>query len=476
MIEKIKDGGAGLLHAIKKITFPNRLFLVLAIVFGLLMINTVPPIQAPDEIGHFIKAYAFSEFKVKPMTYNKKLKKTDNTWGNYGFEVPYEMKSMNSYAVDKNGKNTEYPYQYKVDEKHIKAGEKAFIGTGGITNYFFVNYLPQIFGIKVGKLMGKPVIWQYYAARYLNLIFYVLILFFAIKRFPYSKMGAAILALNPMALFLATSVSGDAMIIAISFFFIAWITSLIGKESISNRKLALSAVLMVFLVLLKPTLIVLGMLFFLIPNKTFSIQRKVIWGVGIFVSCILCYVLWNKLMIDQQLLYRDFANPSKQVALFLKEPGIFFENFRDNYLFGTKGDNIVYSFAGKFGLLDAPLGLHWLVLYFMTFIGACFVQEKDYQSLIPNQRIVVAVMLLLYTVLTFFALYQIWNKVGRTASIEGLQGRYFIPASLLIVPLFSSKEKILNIKNSRVNIVVSICMVTVLIATLITLSNRYPVG
>ncbi len=87
------------------------------------------------------------------------------------------------------------------------------------------------------------------------------------------------------------------MIIAISFFFIAWITSLIGKESISNRKLALSAVLMVFLVLLKPTLIVLGMLFFLIPNKTFSIQRKVIWGVGIFVSCILCYVLWNKLMI-----------------------------------------------------------------------------------------------------------------------------------------------------------------------------------
>ena len=75
-------------------------------------------------------------------------------------------------------------------------------------------------------------------------------------------------------------------------------------------------------------------------------------------------------MIDQQLLYRDFANPSKQVALFLKEPGIFFENFRDNYLFGTKGDNIVYSFAGKFGLLDAPLGLHWLVLYFMTFIGA----------------------------------------------------------------------------------------------------------
>lgn len=475
-IDKVMDGGAGLLSAIKKITFPNRLFLFLALIFGLLMINIVPPVQAPDEIGHFIKAYAFSEFKVKPQAYNKNPGKNDSTWGNYGFEVPYEMKSMNSYAIDKNGKNAEYPYQYKADEKKIKAGEKAFIGTGGITNYFFVNYIPQIIGIKIGKILGKPIIWQYYAARYLNLIFYILIIFLAIKRFPFSKMGATILALNPMALFLASSVSGDAMIIAVSFFFIAWITSLIGKESISNAKLAFSAVLMITLVLLKPTLIVLGMLFFLIPNKSFSIQRKAIWGVGIFAACILCYVLWNKMMIDQQILYRDFANPSKQVAQFLKDPSIFFENLRENYLFGTKGDNIVYSFAGKFGLIDTPLGLHWLVLYYMTLVAACLVQEKDHQALAALQKVIVAVMMILYTILTFFALYQIWNKVGRTASIEGLQGRYFIPASLLLVPMFSTKEKILNIKNSKVNIVVSLCVVVVLIATLITLSNRYPVG
>ena len=180
--------------------------------------------------------------------------------------------------------------------------------------------------------------------------------------------------------------------------------------------------------------------------------------------------------MDQQILYRDFANPSKQVAQFLKDPSIFFENLRENYLFGTKGDNIVYSFAGKFGLIDTPLGLHWMVLYYMTLVAACLVQEKDHQALAALQKVIVAVMMILYSILTFFALYQIWNKVGRTASIEGLQGRYFIPASLLLVPMFSTKEKILNIKNSKVNIVVSLCVVVVLIATLITLSNRYPVG
>ncbi|OTO14339.1 MULTISPECIES: DUF2142 domain-containing protein [Enterococcus] len=476
IIDKLTDGGLNMLGTIKRITFPNRLFLLLAVIFGLLMINIVPPIQAPDEIGHFIKAYAFSELKVKPQAVSKKFSKNESTWGKFGFEVPYEMKSMNSYAVDKNGKNAKYPYQYKVDAQKIKNGEKAFIGTGGITNYFFVNYIPQIIGIKIGKALGKPIIWQYYAARYLNLIFYILIVSLAIKRFPFSKLGATILGLNPMALFLASSVSGDAMIIAVSFYFIAWISSLIGKETISDVKLAFSALLMVNLVLLKPTLIVLGMLFFLIPNKSFSINRKAIWGSSIFVACILFYVLWNRMMIDQQLLYRDFANPSEQVTKFLKEPSLFFENFRDNYLFGTKGDHIVYSFVGMFGLLDAPMGFHWVVLYCMTLVGACFVQEKDSQGLIFHQRVIVVAMMFLYTILTFFALYQIWNKVGRTASIEGLQGRYFIPTSLLIVPLFSSREKILNIKNNKLNIAASLGIILVLIAAMITLTNRYPVG
>jgi len=465
-----------MITSIKKITFPNRLFLLLAVIFGIVMVNIIPPVQAPDEIGHFIKAYSFSEFKVKPQANKKKFTEKESTWGNFGFDVPYEIKSINSYAIDKNGKNAKYPYQYQADQKKIKNGETAFIGTGGITNYFFVNYIPQIIGIKVGKILNKPIIWQYYAARYLNLIFYILIVFAAIKRFPFSKLGATVLALNPMALFLASSTSGDAMIIALSFFFISWVSELIGKETITDLKLAISALLMVILVLLKPTLIVLGMLFFLIPNKTLSLKRKAIWGISIFAACILCYVLWNKLMVDQQLLYRDFANPSKQVATFLKDPMIFFNNFRENYLFGSKGDYIVYSFVGTFGLLDAPMGFHWVILYFMTLVGASFVQEKDHQGLIFYQRVVVVVMMFLYTVLTFFALYQIWNKVGRTASIEGLQGRYFIPASLLIVPLFSSREKILNIKNNKMNIATSICLVLVLIAAIVTLMNRYPVG
>ena len=71
---------------------------------------------------------------------------------------------------------------------------------------YFANYIPQIIGISVGKTLNKPMIWQYYAARYFNLIGYILIMFLAIWKFRFSKLGATVLALNPMALFLSSLV------------------------------------------------------------------------------------------------------------------------------------------------------------------------------------------------------------------------------------------------------------------------------
>jgi uncharacterized membrane protein len=178
-------------------------------------------------------------------------------------------------------------------------------------------------------------------------------------------------------------------------------------------------------------------------------------------------------MIDQQLLYRDFANPEAQVKAFLNNPQIFFVNFFENYLFGIKGDGIIYSFVGNFGWLDTPLGWHWVIIYFISLTIGCLVQQEGDHSLLILQRVLMILGIVAYIFLTFFALYQIWNKVNRKSSIEGVQGRYFIPGSLLIVPLFSSKEKILSLSNKKINMILSLCMLTVLLATMITLNNRY---
>lgn len=447
-----------------------KFFILFALLFGGLMIKSVPPLFAPDEIGHYVKAESFSKMMIRPQAKAADTgKKGKKTWGEYGFKVSNEIDRMNAYANNTGGKKAKYPYQVKETGK----GDDVFIGTGGITNYSFINYIPQIIGIRLGKTMQKPIIWQYYTARIFNLVFYVCIVAFAIKLFPFSKWGLAILALNPMALFLTSSVSGDGMIIAGGFFFTAWMLSLLSEKELANRKVLISGILLALLVLMKPTMIVLGMLFFLIPNRSFGVKKKIVWGAGVLIVCLLLYFLWNKLMIDQQILYRDFADPAKQVALFLKKPAIFFDNFRENYLFGVKGDGILHSFVGNFGWLDTPLGWHWVLLYFVTLTLGCLVVEEGSQSLLLFQRILMIVSIILYILLTFFALYQIWNKVGHSDSIEGLQGRYFIPGSLLVVPLFSANGKILNISKKKMNILLSIFMLVVLTVTMVTLNTRY---
>lgn len=467
---KMKQGCLEVLKTLRRLPYPLKFFLVFSVIFGGLIIKCVPPLQAPDEIGHYVKAESFAHFDIRPKPRtNETNKNNKKTWGEYGFKVSNEIQKMNDYANATLGKQAKYPYQ--TDETFET--EKVFIGTGGITNYSFINYIPQVIGIWVGRIIQKPIIWQYYLARLFNLVTYITIVFLAIKMFPFSKWGAVILGLNPMALFLSASVSGDGMIMAGGFFFVSWMMNLYQSKEITNIKLFFSGILLVSLVLIKPTMIVLGLLFFMIPNNEFDIKRKIFWGVGIFLTCISFYLLWNHLMIDQQLVYRDFADPKNQVLAFLKNPGIFFSNLFGNYFFGAKGDGVVYSFVGIFGWLDTPLGWHWVVLYFITLTIGCLVSQIEGNSLQLFQRLILLITIAVYIILTFFALYQIWNKVGREDAIEGIQGRYFIPGSLLMVPLFSSKEKILIVSNKKINMILSICLLVVLTAMIITLNNRY---
>lgn len=152
MVEQIKNSMKEKIKRLIELPYVLKFFLVFSSFFGVLMIKTIPPLQAPDEIGHYVKAEAFSDFKIRPREKSTtSSKKGNSTWGEYGFKVSSEIYKMNEYANQTQGKESKPPYQIK--EKNI--AEKMFIGTGGITNYSFINYIPQLIGIQIGKLFQK---------------------------------------------------------------------------------------------------------------------------------------------------------------------------------------------------------------------------------------------------------------------------------------------------------------------------------
>ena len=83
-----------------------------------------------------------------------------------------------------------------------------------------------------------------------------------------------------------------------------------------------------------------------------------------------------------------------------------------------------------------------MIIYFISLTIGCLVQQQEGDhSLLILQRIDDDGNCRIY--ISYFLLYQIWNKVNRKSSVKGVQEDIFIPGSLLIVPaIFSVKENL----------------------------------
>lgn len=400
------------------------LFLMIALVFGFLFILIIPPMTAPDEIGHFAKSYAFSQGKIVPY-FLESAENPFKTWNQYGFSLPASISELNQNVIGI-GYNPSEKFDYSsLIATNFTNFNNVFIPLGGQLNYSFFQYVPQILAISISKLFASSMLSVYYATRIVNFLSSVFILFLAIKWTRFAKWGFVLLALNPMFLLLATSISGDAFTNAISFLFVAILSTLISDEEMDKKKLYFSFGLMIMMIQMKPTLIMFGLLYFLIPNRKFSIWSKCLYGISILGSSLTIYYLWGKLFPSQDVMYIDFASPSEQIRFLLEKPLDFvtvIQNTIDEH-----GEFLFHSYTGKFGLLNRNIPFWTVLTYYLFVVFAVFIREYNQLIITKIMRLISVVFLFGYVLLTFIALYQIWSPLG-SSIIQGLQGRYFIPS------------------------------------------------
>ncbi|MBF0786594.1 MULTISPECIES: DUF2142 domain-containing protein [unclassified Streptococcus] len=436
-------------------------FLIVALIFGALFMTIIPPMTAPDEIGHFAKSYAFSQGEIIPYFLDSPVN-LFKTWDEYGFNLPASILELNQNSIGV-GYNVAEKFNYaSLDMTAYEKLNEVFVPLGGQLNYSFFQYLPQIIGISISKLLVGSILPIYYTARLFNFLSYVLLLFFAVRWTKFAKWGFVVLALNPMFLFLAVSTSGDAFTNAVAFLFVAILSNIISENILDKKKLYFSFGLMVAMVQMKPTLIMFGLLYFLIPNKIFTIRMKMLYGSLILFSALAIYYLWGKLFPSQDIMYMDFANPSEQVKGILKNPISFVTVIKNTI--EEHGKFLLHSYAGQFGLLNRNISFLAVLLYYLLVIFAVFIREYNQITVTKRMRFVSLMFIVGYVLLTFIALYQIWSPVGHTV-ILGLQGRYFIPigafALLTIVPNRISLPRKFAIPTTIVGIVLFLCYVTI---------------
>jgi len=450
-------------NKILQLLAPQTLFLIFAIAVGGLLIFINPPFETPDEGSHFKRAYQISEGKILAE------KKDWDSGGNIPKGLNQIESFFRSWLADKN--NATSFKEISEQTKNKIGDEKEFASFPNTALYSPIPYLPQIIGISVAKLFSDSLLWIFYFGRIFNLLFYLAIVFLAIKMTPILKWIFLILALMPMSIFLAASASPDALTIALSFLFIAYILKLsLGQKTLAKVDLGLLLILTIAISLCKTAYLFLPLLILIIPRDKFAsikedyLFKSLIITAG-FVAGIGWYAIANKFFVP----ILAGIDPKAQLAVILSKPLSYCKFLVYHGLRWFSGSNS-QSIIGEFGWLDTYLPL-WIISSYKLALIVVFLSEEKEREIATLGKIISFLIFSATAFVITLIMYLTWNTVG-SFKVEGLQGRYFLPLlPLLFISLYGGYSK--TSKKLNLKYLVPIFLLVVFYVTLKTLLYRY---
>ena len=180
-----------------------RWFVVVGGVVGVLFAVFTPPFASPDEATHFFRSYQLSEGHVF----------ADQHGARVGGMLPASVEH-DVHLVDVPGPVPGWSTIRKV-LGNPTGGRRVFTDFQNTALYPPLTYAPQTVAIAVGRTVGLSNLALMYLARLADLAVFLALAAYAAVRFPRSPWLVIGVALLPSTLFLAGSVSPDALTIGL---------------------------------------------------------------------------------------------------------------------------------------------------------------------------------------------------------------------------------------------------------------------
>lgn len=464
----------------------RQIYIWLISIYGFILVFLTPPLAAPDEHTHFLNAYCFSQFNFQT--------ELDESILQVGKYIPayidiFAQKYRNNYAM-----NLEDGYSflesYYDSWLPVKGTDRELVFWKSST----INPLAYIvsgLGMKILTVFcyicGKGFDTAYnlmLAGRLANLLFYVLIGYYAIEITPCLKRTMMLILGMPMSLFLGASLSYDAILIPVTMLFFAEFMKLYIKMpdmSVDIKNIITVGFCVLFLVSIKKVCAPFICLLLFVPRTKFKSLKQYMLSVGIvtiigiiallpeiiikFVTPLSIETIDSNSLLQKEYLYHNLYLVPKIILNTFKDYGEFY--------FG--------GFVGKLGQLDTNLpivyiGMFWCILLIVAFIESSIV-KIDWKVRIGSLGIVIFII-----VVMFMKMYISWtpyveNLFGTTVS--GVQGRYFIPLFCFsFIPIFNNlgykiPEKITTNGSKMINNIVMFSTIINGILTILIILLRY---
>ena len=427
---------------------PEKVFLLLfpsaCLVYAIIFI----PGTVPDEGTHFFSAYRFSNYFL----FHFEQFKSENVLVRAGdiSSLPNAVSNGISSSVYVNFVKN---FSFFTTDSTLQEYPKTLC-TSAVIAYIF----PAL-GIAIARFLNLSLPFLFYFGRLFNIAVCTIIGYLAIKLTPIGKHFIICFMMLPMSLHLVASFSYDGMINALSALFVAEFLNLYYREKkIGIRDIVLYSVISFLLAPCKLVYVVIVFLPLLLKKDRFEekLQPKVIWFkfaivaaglIGFIVFQIPTLADYGSENISNN--YIEWAQSEGFSFPFvlnhpIKTVLIWLETFRQ------QGDFfITTAIGGNLGWFQVSMPWYAYLPFALILIFQAMRVDNSPLTFSFGQRLYMLLIIVCVTALTLASMFFGWTPIT-SATVQGLQGRYFLPLMPIAFMIF--RNKYITLQNGAENI------------------------
>lgn len=402
---------------------PENFFLLSSGILCLLYLVSVPIFQVPDEVNHYVRAYGIAHgYFLTPS--GGELPIPQNL-------IPYEWYTYTPFILLKH-------FHMEIDPFNVILHNNV-----NMALYSPLSYMFQTTGIRIADIFCNNTYVFVMVGSLFNMAGCTLLLYLAIKYVPYGKGVITMISLLPMALQERASLSVDAITYAALVAFLAFCLYMRTQNCrMTRRQMTLMYFLIVLVSSCKVVYFVAAFAVLLIPLECFgSKKREWIHKTASILLVLLSSFGWLAIASGYLSNTRGGGSTAEKVHFMITSFGRYL--YILDKTFWELGEGFVYEMIGaKLGSLDILIN-SMQILMIILLLSKMYHYEgamrkcPDYGASILFLAISIGMVFLIAT-----SLYIQWtDPAASTYSIEGIQGRYFLPALPFILCGFLSQKQ-----------------------------------
>lgn len=425
----------------------ENVLLLLILGFGLFYNILLSPQMVPDEEKHMDMAYRYSNelLGYEFLGDTRCLMRAD--------DAALTFTASPSFG---NYRNIYYGMFSRVQDDRMVEAEI----NSNIEGSIFL-YLPAVLGMSLARLLGLGSVPMLLLARYLNLLVFALLARAGMKRLPFGKMTLFVMALLPVNLQQCTSFSHDAMVHGILFFYCCvCLQAIYEKEPMTGERMALLELMAWFLVFCKSgSYLPLCFLPVLIPYERFRGRRQKYVSLGALYGIPVLLFLMKHMQMVTGIVQTTEATSvvstgggsaymtGYTLGYFIKEP-LKLVYMIVNTILDKTGFYLESLVGYKLGWVEIETSMALVLFFwFLLFLSICDVQE-EIRKISGFQRFFMLLLCAGCTGLILLGMLLQWTPMGHV-SIEGVQGRYFLPFLLIFLTACKNRGTLLSRRMDR---------------------------